>query len=78
MPPDASEPMVQHFIEKAEHDLRAAGLREACAALADYGVAPRYPGWELETGRMDPGEALEAARRGVELLRALLGVPPGR
>ena len=134
MPPDASEPMVQQFIEKAEHDLRAAdllaredalanvvcfhcqqavekmlkaallasgaepprthdlgflletletarrvpaGLREACAALADYGVAPRYPGWELEAGRVDPDEALDAARLGVGLLRALLRVPPG-
>ena len=128
MPPEPAEPMVQQFVEKAEHDLAAArilaneaglagivcfhcqqavekmlkaallasgvepprthdlgfllemleairpipaGLNAACAALADYGVAPRYPGWEPEAGAADPDEALAAARRGFELIRPL-------
>jgi HEPN domain-containing protein len=47
------------------------GLNAACAALADYGVAPRYPGWEPEAGAADPDEALAAARLGVDLIRPL-------
>ena len=48
------------------------GLKEACASLADYGVAPRYPGWETEVGAVDPEEALRAAYAGVDLIRLLL------
>lgn len=47
------------------------GLREVCAALADYGVAPRYPGWEGESGAVDPDEALRVARTGADLIRPL-------
>jgi HEPN domain-containing protein len=47
------------------------GLREVCAALADYGVAPRYPGWEGEGGTVDPNEALRAARIAVDLIGPL-------
>ena len=48
------------------------GLKEACASLADYGVAPRYPGWETEVGAVDPEEALRTARLGIDLIRPLL------
>ena len=48
------------------------GLKEACAALADYGVAPRYPGWEAEVGAVDLDEVLRMTRRGVELIRSLI------
>jgi HEPN domain-containing protein len=52
------------------------GLREVCAALADFGVAPRYPGWEAEVGTVDTGDALRAARRGMELLGPLASKKP--
>ena len=48
-----------------------AGLREACAALADFGVAPRYPGWEAEAGTVDTQEVLRTSRIGVDLIRPI-------
>ena len=71
--------MVQQFVVKAEHDLRAAavlaregGLADvACAALADFGVAPRYPGWEDEVGVVDSEDALRMATLGADLIRPL-------
>lgn len=63
--------MVRQFVEKAEHDLGAARILANEAGLADYGVAPRYPGWEPEAGPADPDEALAAARLGAELIRPL-------
>lgn len=48
------------------------GLREVCAVLADFGVAPRYPGWEAEVGPIDPVDVLRIATTGVDLLRPLV------
>lgn len=51
------------------------GLKEVCAVLADYGVAPRYPGWEDEVGSVDLDEVLRTTRRGVDLLRPIASQP---
>jgi len=51
------------------------GLKEVCAVLADYGVAPRYPGWEAEVGPVDLVEVLRTTRRGVDLIRPLTNEP---
>ena len=47
------------------------GLFEICAALADFGVAPRYPGWESGSGENSPWEAVANARTGLDLLLPL-------
>ena len=80
MQPDGPGSMVREYVEKAEEDLRAAdALRRegsldalVCAVLADFAVAPRYPGWEAGAGGVDSAEALAAARTALVLLRPLV------
>ncbi len=47
-------------------------LSAICAVLADFAVAPRYPGWEAGIGGVDSAEALAAARSALVLLRPLV------
>ncbi len=51
-------------------------LFEVCAALADFGVAPRYPGWESGSGEVSPREAYESARAGFALLLPMTTTMP--
>jgi HEPN domain-containing protein len=37
-------------------------LEDSCVALTDYAVAPRYPGWEDLTGKVDLGSILESSK----------------
>ena len=40
-----------------------------CTLLTDFGVAPRYPGWEPVSGVIEVDEVLAAARRLLEWAR---------
>lgn len=44
-------------------------LSQDCTLLTDFGVAPRYPGWEPVSGVIEVGEVLAAARRLLEWAR---------
>jgi hypothetical protein len=37
-------------------------LEHSCLALTDYGVAPRYPGWEDVAGDIDLDAVLDASK----------------
>lgn len=60
----------------AAHRATPPELFEVCAALADFGVAPRYPGWESGSGEVSPREAVESARTGFALLLPLTTAAP--
>lgn len=47
--------------ELSRLDARANALQECCLILADYAVAPRYPGWEDLVGTVDIDAVLRAA-----------------
>ena len=46
-----------------------------CTLLTDFGVAPRYPGWEPVSGVVDLDQVLAAARRLLSWARQAAGVP---
>jgi len=59
-PPRTHDLVVLHHavrgLDKTIHDLEG-----FCLELADYAVAPRYPGWEDLVGTVDIKDVLEAA-----------------
>lgn len=50
-------------------------LTRDCTLLTDFGVAPRYPGWEPVSGVIELEEVLVAARRMLEWAQAVAVTP---
>lgn len=53
-----------------------AALREPAERLSDFGVGPRYPGWDLMVDAVDTGAVLEAARSILHAVERHLARPP--
>lgn len=74
--PPRSHDLVFLLESLAAHRVTPPELFEVCAALADFGVAPRYPGWESGSGEVSPREAFESARTGFALLLPMTTAMP--
>lgn len=57
-----------------EQQVFPADVISAARLLADFGVAPRYPGWEDAVGHVDLPVVLRAARKVLEFVFARLGL----
>jgi HEPN domain-containing protein len=55
-----------------------AALRDSAERLSDFGVGPRYPGWDVMVEAVEPGAVLEAARGILQAVEGHVGKnPPG-
>jgi HEPN domain-containing protein len=67
----SSAPSRTHDLERLLEELPdsvpvSTQLALDCSLLTDFGVAPRFPGWEPVSGVIEIDEVLEAARRCLE------------
>jgi len=61
MPPRTHDLLLLLKIAR-EKETSFGGLENHCLTLADYAVAPRYPGWEDLVGLVDMGAIIESAK----------------
>ena len=57
-----------------------AALQDFAERLSDFGVGPRYPGWDLMAEPVEPGAVMQAARGILETVERnlVLGPPSAR
>jgi len=64
IPPRTHDLIVLQRVVQESHGIAAESqlLERFCVGLTDYGVAPRYPGWEDLVGNVDLAEVVKAAK----------------